>query len=614
MAGAWEGLAEELVRGSEEEFVAELTRRMIALLERGCSNPDRLAAIASRAREAALGVWAEWSGRVSGETERAFAEALSAEQEAIEASLAEAFGPIDPALAARGRNEVAQAARGMASILARQNVALADGLADEWWHATSDAVTRIQLGDSLEAVVRDGVRRLAAAGLATIDYRSGVRTAIDAAVRRHAITQQNQCRNDMLVRGCREHGVRLVFTSAHYGARPSHAAWQGKPYGLDGPCEVDGIRYEGLAEATGYGTVAGLAGANCRHRLFPYVPGLTRLPDTDFRAHEAKWHMTSDEYYEAAQRQRAMEREIRRTKRQIALGEGRGLDMAEDRYRLGAQQKKLREHCARTGLPRDRSREKAYAAADPRGGAVEIIRQPRALDPGSREARACREMESLRRRNAPGGASYERTSSPIASASSFGELDAMVGGRLGGGLSWGARNLDFESVRGVACGIDDVAQRYGINGIMPGQIASWRLPPRVLAETTSSGSVRLGERLFSTLQPAAASIGRHEAGHLIEVYLSHGDAARFESGRDARRIISRAFRAYKGDHPETALDVHRAIFSISAYPAREAAWTDNPGVEYSEALAEAVERIAGQSIKEGSFLAYIDESIRKELR
>ena len=34
---------------------------------------------------------------------------------------------------------------------------------------------------------------------------------------------------------------------------------------------------------------------------------------------------------------------------------------------------------------------------------------------------------------------------------------------------------------------------------------------------------------------------------------------------------------------------------------------------YSEGLAEAVERIVGQEVPPGSFLAYMDESIRKEL-
>ena len=110
--------------------MAALTERMLGLLARGCTNPDEFYVIASRAREAALGVWAEWSGRVSRDTERAFTQALSREQEAIEATLASAFGPIDPVLTARGQNEVTQAARGMSSILARQNVALADNLAD----------------------------------------------------------------------------------------------------------------------------------------------------------------------------------------------------------------------------------------------------------------------------------------------------------------------------------------------------------------------------------------------------------------------------------------------------------------------------------------------------
>lgn|GEM_PF-1943201 len=374
----WEELAEELVHGSEEEYVTALTERMMQLLVDGCENPDEFAAIASRSREVALGVWAERSREVTAETEAAFMEALSAEQEVLEATLAEAFGEV-PGLTARGQNEVNQAARGMSEILGRQNVALADNLADEWWRATSDAVTRIQLGEALQDVVRDGARRLAAAGLETIDYKSGVRTTIDAAVRRHAITQQNQCRNDMLARDCRAYGVELVFTSAHYGARPTHAEWQGKPYGLDGPCEVDGVKYRGLAEATGYGTVAGLAGANCRHRIHPYVPGITKLPDTDFAAFEARYHMSSDEYYEATQRQRAIERQIRATKRGIALGEAHGADMTEDRYRLGAQQKRLREHCRRTGLPRDYAREQAYAAADKDGTGISIFHQPTAL-------------------------------------------------------------------------------------------------------------------------------------------------------------------------------------------------------------------------------------------
>ena len=67
----------------------------------------------------------------------------------------------------------------------------------------------------------------------------------------------------------------------------------------------------------------------------------------------------------------------RLTKREIALGQERGLDMTEARYRLGAQQKRLREHCAMTGLPRDGERERAYGVkAQPRALSAKHVPSP----------------------------------------------------------------------------------------------------------------------------------------------------------------------------------------------------------------------------------------------
>ena len=361
-------LAEDLVHGAEESYVADLSEEMLDLLEQGMASEDRWAVMAMRCREAAMGVWARHTGAVTSQCERAFTRALEREDEAIVSSLASEFSA-PTGLTNRAANEVMEASRGLAEIISRQNVALADNLADTWWRVTADAVTRTQLGDDPRDVMEDAVSFLSKAGLETIDYRSGQKTSIDAAVRRHTITQANQCRNDMLVRQCEAYEVDLVFTSAHWGCRPTHAEWQGKPFSLHGTVEVDGVTYRDLAEATGYGTVWGLCGANCRHRLTPFLPGLSKLPDTDFSEFEKKYHMTSEEYYRATQRQRALERQVRATKREIALGQERGLDMTEARYRLGAQQKRLRDHCARTGLPRDGERERAYGVRE----------QPRAL-------------------------------------------------------------------------------------------------------------------------------------------------------------------------------------------------------------------------------------------
>ncbi len=117
--------------------------------------------------------------------------------------------------------------------------------------------------------------------------------------------------------------------------------------------------------------MTGLAGANCRHTMTPYVPGLSKLPRTDFSAEEKLFGKTSDEYYEATQVQRRLERQVRKYKRRIACGEERGLDMTGDRARLGQAQKRVRQWCKQNKLPRQLERERAYGVA----------KQPRALGP-----------------------------------------------------------------------------------------------------------------------------------------------------------------------------------------------------------------------------------------
>ncbi len=115
--------------------------------------------------------------------------------------------------------------------------------------------------------------------------------------------------------------------------------------------------------------MTGLAGANCRHTMTPYVPGLSKLPRTDFSEEEKLFGKTSDEYYEATQVQRRLERNVRKYKRRIALGQEQGLDMTGDRARLGQAQKRVNAWCKQNKLPRQYEREKAYGVA----------KQPRAL-------------------------------------------------------------------------------------------------------------------------------------------------------------------------------------------------------------------------------------------
>lgn len=366
-ADPFDSLAAEIVHGSQEEFVARLTREFAQMLEQGVSNPDRLSVLARLSRDAALAVWSEYGDRVTDECAAAFEEAMAAEDEALLESL-EAWAAVDAYDTGYAALRAAEAARGVAEIMRRQNVAMCDALADSWYRITADAVTAIESGGSRREAMERGCAALADAGLETIDYSSGVRTQADAALRRHLVTQWNQARNDLLMRRMDEWGVDLVFTSAHFGARPTHAVWQGKVFSRSGSSPD----YPDLVQATGYGTVTGLCGANCRHTMTPYVDGHSQLPDTDWSEQERLTGMTSDEYYEATQRQRRYEAAIRRTKREIAVGRGLGLDMTGKRVLLGRQQARIRQWCAEKGLRRDYERERAYGVAT----------QPRSLKPG----------------------------------------------------------------------------------------------------------------------------------------------------------------------------------------------------------------------------------------
>lgn len=360
--GFFEYVADRLVSGAESELAARLTSEALRMLAEGVAEPDRYAVLARLCPQALSAVLAEAGPSVEREASAALAEALAAEEEALDAEM----GAGRPGVAA----EISAGAKaGVEQIIRRQNVAMADDLARLWYRVAGKAVARTLQGDSRRAVMEDAVRALADKGLETVDYASRRRTSVDAATRRHMVTQASQARARLLVQRCDEHGVALVFTSAHYGARPSHAAWQGRAYGLHGPVTVGGVRYPGLAEATGYGGVAGLCGANCRHTFHPYSPGGTRLPDTRFEAEEDAFGQTSDERYAALQRQRELERRVRKYKRRVAMGQESGLDMAADRARLGRAQAEVRAWCKANGLPRRYDLERAYGVRE----------QPRAL-------------------------------------------------------------------------------------------------------------------------------------------------------------------------------------------------------------------------------------------
>ena len=180
-------------------------------------------------------------------------------------------------------------------------------------------------GMDYTTAVRMSVNDIAASGLRFVDYESGVRNHADVAARRAILTGVSQMTGKISERNAAELGTDVVEVTAHAGARPDHALWQGKWFSLKGKDK----RYPKLSTATGYGTVTGLKGANCRHDFYPVIPGI------DQPAYTAEQLANIDPppvtvngrtytYYEAEQRQREMERTIRKTKREIIAAEASG--------------------------------------------------------------------------------------------------------------------------------------------------------------------------------------------------------------------------------------------------------------------------------------------------
>lgn len=367
MADLYDRLAADVVNGAQESWVSALTRLAAESLARACENPDEFRLLSRVSPLGAMRLWAEWEGRVTSGVESAWREAMAEEDDEVVSTLTRRLGgrSYETGYAA---NVAASAARGMAEIMRRENVALAASAEREWYAATAEAVLRVEGGDSPRRAIGDAVSRLSKLGMTTIDYKGGVSTPVDAALRRHLVTQANQARNDVLWRRMDEWECDLVYTTAHYGARPTHAVWQGKVFSRSGRS----AKYPALVEATGYGTAAGLCGVNCRHRMVPYVEGASKLPDTDYSEQERLTGMTSDEYYAATQAQRRMEARVREAKREVSVGEAAGADMTAGRVRLGELQGRLRDHCRANHLRRDYERERAYGLP---GG----MSQPRAL-------------------------------------------------------------------------------------------------------------------------------------------------------------------------------------------------------------------------------------------
>ena len=236
--------------------------------------------------------------------------------------------------------------------------------------ALDNATMQIQSGAiNYNQAIKTAVKQLADSGLKVVDYESGHRDQIDVAARRAVMTGVSQICAKYTEQSAEYLETPYFEVSAHSGARDkpgpspwsSHKEWQGRVYSVQ-----TGDIYPSIYEVCGLGAVDGLEGANCRHRRFPWVEGVSERTYTDEQlehiddglgcTYDGKTYTA----YEATQMQRRVEREIRKLKREKAAYKAAGLheDETAVSIRLRRLNSKYKAFSAAAGLPEQPERMK----------------------------------------------------------------------------------------------------------------------------------------------------------------------------------------------------------------------------------------------------------------
>lgn len=268
------------------------------------------------------------------------------------------------------RDELRNITRSMGFLVNNGQTMLPPAKAYQW--ALDQAALQIESGAiSYNQAIASAVRKLAGGGLKVVNYESGHVDHIDVAARRAVMTGINQINQQYREQSMDYLETDLVEVSAHQGARDidgpmgweNHKEWQGKIYRWKEKPGTSKGDYPDFAETCGVGDVTGIGGANCRHSFFAFVedimePTYTQKELDEIDPHPFEYEGRTYTAYQATQKQREIERSIRKQKRLQKSFKAAGL---EDKARaagskLRALNKEYRQFSKAAGLPEQRER------------------------------------------------------------------------------------------------------------------------------------------------------------------------------------------------------------------------------------------------------------------
>lgn len=212
--------------------------------------------------------------------------------------------------------------------------------------------------DAVQAAIYRAIDR----GLPTkLVDKAGHNWSLDGYIAMVINTTVNRTYNSIRLQRMKDFDIHLAVMSSHPNSRPACAYIQGHVVNLVPLDSPDFNPHYDSIYNHDYGKPSGTLGINCRHILFPYVPGVNENHQPQYDPEEAIKNG------KLVQQQRARERAIRDAKRRLKaaekLGDENKINQAKTLIR--ARQAKLREFIKETNagkeipiLVRDYTREK----------------------------------------------------------------------------------------------------------------------------------------------------------------------------------------------------------------------------------------------------------------
>lgn len=220
-------------------------------------------------------------------------------------------------------------------------------IAQEAWNILNSGAAGVVSGvEARQQAVRRCIRQLNDKGIpAFVDKRGREWTPeayVNMAMRNTARSTAEEVQDARI----RDAGCHLIQIDSHSGARPKCAKDQGKIFDLNnGSGYTEDLHGKKIKyypwNSSSYGEPDGILGINCGHHKWPFIPGVNiqrHFPTEDMDA--------NDKLYKQTQVQRALEREVRKQKRECmmldAAGDQEGFEEAS--VKLKAKEAKLNHY------------------------------------------------------------------------------------------------------------------------------------------------------------------------------------------------------------------------------------------------------------------------------